>query len=123
MGDDTPQDFSLSALNKKARKSSSLEYGAIFAGVMLGALAGYIFQQYVGVDLILNTGLEDLIAKSQADLMVASGIGSVGLGFVAFASTLLFSTKRRRLLQFWSAYVVGILGANTLTIMAYFQLL
>ena len=121
-GDDTPQDYSLSALNKKANKLSSLEYGAIFIGVILGALAGYIFQQYVGIDFLLNTGFADLIENVKADMMVAGGLGAVAFGFAAFACTLAFNAKRKRLLQFWCAYVLGVLGANTLTLIADFEL-
>lgn len=99
-GNGKPQNYAPSSLSGSIVSSKSLEYGAISAGVLVGIMAGYIFKRYAGINLFLDSSLIRIFELTKEDMMMAGGIASVAIGFMAFVSTLIINRKRARLLQF-----------------------
>lgn len=111
-GHEPPQDYPFSTISRRIKPVTYIHSAAILAGLIVGLMAGYFFKLTAGIDLLMSTSLGALIDMALADLVFASSLGVVAFGILAFIFTLVVNFHRLRLLQFWGAYVLGIVGLN-----------
>ena len=114
-GDEAPQQYKPGNLICATSKVKKAEWSVIALGILLGALAGYMFKTNVGIEMFFAQPLMVVFGIVKADHMTAGICLAMIAGPVCTLGFQLFSRTKNRLAQFWWAYLGGAVGANLMT--------
>lgn len=84
----------------------------ILAGVLVGGIAGTLFEQNLGLLFILSLDWVTLYGLFLADYQLAAYAAACAIGPVGFLMALIFSCRSQGWFQFWVFYNIGVIGAN-----------
>ena len=84
----------------------------LVAGGTIGALAGALFAQNIGLLFLLSLDWITIQGLVLSDYKMGAYMAACAIGPVGFVWSVILSRKSKRGVQFWFAYIVGVLAAN-----------
>lgn len=93
-------------------KSRRFHLDMLVAGGAAGTIAGMLFAQNLGLLFMMSLDWLTLQGLLMSDYKLAGYVAACAIGPVGFLFTLIFSRTAKRAFQFWTFYIIGVLGAN-----------
>ncbi|WP_299692512.1 hypothetical protein [uncultured Tateyamaria sp.] len=84
----------------------------LVAGGIAGGIAGTLFLQNIGLLFLMSLDWITIQGLVLSDYKIAAYMGVCALGPLGFVWSVILSRKSKRAVQFWFAYMVGVLAAN-----------
>ncbi|WP_415920405.1 hypothetical protein [Tateyamaria sp. SN6-1] len=99
-------------LMQKGEARRRLHLDMLAAGGIAGGVAGTLFAQNIGLLFLMSLDWITIQGLFLADYTLAAYMVACAIGPVGFLWSVIMSRNSKRAVQFWAAYIIGVLGAN-----------
>lgn len=89
-----------------------IHFDMLAAGAIAGGVAGTLFAQNLGLLFLMSLEWIMIWGLVLADVKLAAYMGVCAIAPVGFLWSVIMSRGSKRGVQFWAAYMIGVLGAN-----------